>query len=303
MQSYDVLLFDPYFCDLIVTGLPELPRLGLDLFGTGMGIEAGGTFNTVRALHRLGVRVGWACDFGNDLFSQFVLSEVAKEGVDPGLFRRHDKPVRIFSLAFSYVHDRGFISFMDPLETVDRVPYIYEYRPKVLLLNALETSADGMALLNAAHDVGAIVFADSQSTSNTLETPGVIEMLRVTDALLVNVSEAMALTGAAHRDEAGQRLAEFAPLVVLKSGADGAYAYTSSDTIHVPALTVEAIDTTGAGDCFNAGFIAAYLRGESLETQLRLGNICGGLSTTTHGTVAAPTLEAALQYLERIRKD
>lgn len=297
MQNYDVLMFDPYFCDLIVTGLPELPRLGLDLFGTGMGIEAGGTFNTVRALHRLGVRIGWACDFGNDLFSQFVLSEVAKEGVDQGLFRRHDRPVRIFSLAFSYVHDRGFISYADPLETVDRVPYVYEHRPKVIMLNGLETSEEGFALVRAAHDVGAVVFADSQSTSNTLETPGIIEMLRMIDGLLINVSEAISLTGASDRDEAGQRLAEFSPLAVLKSGAEGCYAYTASSTLHVPALTVNAIDTTGAGDCFNAGFIAGYLRGDSLAAQLRLGNICGGLSTTAHGTVATPRLRAALQYL------
>src|SRR5215213_3850059 len=137
MGDYDVLTFDPYFCDLIVTGLPELPRLGLDLFGTDMGIEAGGTFNSVRALHRLGVRVGWACDFGNDLFSQFVLSEVAKEGVDTRLFRMHDQPVRVFSLAFSYAHDRGFISYMDHLEAVDPVPYIERYRPKAILMNVL----------------------------------------------------------------------------------------------------------------------------------------------------------------------
>ena len=297
MEHYDVLLFDPYFCDLIVTGLPEIPRLGADLFGTAMGIEAGGTYNTVRALHRLAVRVGWACDFGNDLFSQFVLSEVDKEGVDTRLFRRHDKPVRIFSLAFSFAHDRGFIGFMDPLETVDRIPYIYEYRPRVILVNGLETGDSGLAMARVAHEVGAVVFVDSQATSNTLQTPGVIELLQVTDVLLINVSEAMHITGAASRDEAGLRLREFTPLVILKSRAEGAFAYTQTSIIHAPALNVEAIDTTGAGDCFNAGFIAAYLRGDSLETQLRLGNICGGLSTTAHGTVATPTLEAALQYL------
>ena len=78
---YDTLIFGEYFCDLIVTGLPELPRLGADLFGTGLGMLAGGSFNTVRALHRLGAQVGWVCDFGNDLFSQFVLSEVRQEGM------------------------------------------------------------------------------------------------------------------------------------------------------------------------------------------------------------------------------
>ncbi|HEY3344995.1 MAG TPA: carbohydrate kinase family protein, partial [Anaerolineaceae bacterium] len=120
MSNFDVLLFDGYFFDLIVTGLPEVPRLGTDLFGKEIGCSAGGTFNTVRALHRLGLRVGWVCNFGNDLFSQFVLNEAHQEGVDPQLFRMHDHPVRAFSLAFSFQADRGFISYIDPAEAYDR---------------------------------------------------------------------------------------------------------------------------------------------------------------------------------------
>ncbi len=302
MGGYDVLLFDPYFCDLIVTGLPELPRLGADLFGTGMGIEAGGTFNTVRALHRLQARVGWVCDFGNDLFSRFVLSEVANEGVDTGLFRIHDKPVRVFSLAFSYAHDRGFISYMDPVEPVDRLPYIYEHQPRAILLNVLETGAAGLALARAAHEVDATVFLDTQATNATLETPDVTDMLRAADVLLLNASEAVGITGASSRDDAGRLLAELTSLVVLKCGADGAYAYQAGTIIHSPALRVTVVDTTGAGDCFNGGFIAARLRGEPLETCLRFGNICGGLSTTAHGAANTPTLDDVLRRIHPIQE-
>ncbi len=300
MDHYDVMLFDTYFCDLIVTGLPELPRLGLDLFGTDMGIEAGGTFNSVRAFHRLKVKVGWACDFGNDLFSQFVLSEVEKEGVDSRLFRIHDKPVRVFSLAFSYINDRGFISYIDRQEPVDRIPYLVKYRPRGILMNVLETDEAGMAVIRAAREIGTRVFMDSQATSKTLQTPGVTDTLRAIDVLLINADEAMHITGEADRDTAGQTLAKLTPLVVLKSGADGAYAYRQGNVTHAPGLKVSVVDTTGAGDCFNAGFIAAHLREESLESCLKLANICGGLSTTAHGTVATPTLEEAQRYLQTI---
>jgi sugar/nucleoside kinase (ribokinase family) len=297
VRPYDVMLFDAYFCDLIVTGLPELPQLGKDLFGTDMGIEAGGIFNSARALHRLGIDVGWVCDFGSDLFSQFVLTEIRKEGIDTSLFRIHDKPVRSFSLSFSYVNDRGFISYMDPLEPVDRASYLLNHRPKALLSNDLRPDDPGWALLRTARDVGTTVFLDCQATDMMLQTPGFREMLRAVDVLMLNVSEAMQISGASDRDAAGMALAELTPLVVLKSGADGAYAYSDSGITHSPGLAVNVIDTTGAGDCFNAGFIAAHLRRETLESCLQLGNICGGLSTTAHGTAAAPTLAEAMQHI------
>jgi len=87
------------------------------------------------------------------------------------------------------------------------------------------------------------------------------------------------LTGAATVEQALARLAELTPLVIVKRGAEGAIAGLDGGVVQVPAIPVEVVDTTGAGDCFNAGFLYGYLRGASLETCLRAGNICGGLST------------------------
>jgi sugar/nucleoside kinase (ribokinase family) len=71
--------------------------------------------------------------------------------------------------------------------------------------------------------------------------------------------------------------------VVVKAGADGAYAYQKGQLLHMPALNLKPLDTTGAGDCFNAGFLRAWLDGYPLETCLRWGNIVGGLSTQGYG--------------------
>jgi sugar/nucleoside kinase (ribokinase family) len=60
------------------------------------------------------------------------------------------------------------------------------------------------------------------------------------------------------------------------------------------------VDTTGAGDCFNAGFLYGHLNGNPLEQSLRYGNICGGLSTTGYGTEATPTLTEFQQELQRL---
>jgi sugar/nucleoside kinase (ribokinase family) len=298
--GYDVLLFGAYFCDLIVTGLPEPPRLGADLFGTGMGITAGGTFNVVRALHRLGLRVGWSCDFGDDLFSQFVLSEVRKEGVDTSLLRLHDHPLRTFSLSFSFSDDRGFISYIDPVERFPRLPYIEKYRPRCVLLHDLGEWSALQDVAPAIHRQGGLVCLDCQSTNLELHTPGLIEALQAVDVFLPNEREACQLTGAGSAEQAAEILAQHTPLVVIKLGARGALAQARDCRILSPALPVTVVDTTGAGDCFNAGFIYGQLSGNSLAESLKYGNICGGLSTTGYGTETTPTQAEVEHILKRM---
>jgi sugar/nucleoside kinase (ribokinase family) len=73
------------------------------------------------------------------------------------------------------------------------------------------------------------------------------------------------------------------PFVIVKAGAKGAYGITDNNLEFVPGIKVKAVDTTGAGDCFNAGFIKAWLQKKSLTQSLRYGNIVGGLSTLGRG--------------------
>src|SRR5215813_11445357 len=129
-SDYDVLLIGGYYCDLIFNGLPELPRLGLDLFGTEFDQVAGGCYRSSLTLKRLGLRAGWLCDFGNDIFSRIVLEMAARDRLDDALFQRHDFPLRRVSVAFSFVHDRGFISYIDPLPPHSPVAAIQAQRPR-----------------------------------------------------------------------------------------------------------------------------------------------------------------------------
>jgi sugar/nucleoside kinase (ribokinase family) len=299
--SYDFLVFGEYCCDLIVTGLPELPRLGADIFGSGMGIEVGAAFNTVRALHRLGVRVGWAAQFGSDLFSQFALEQVRAEGVDTRLLVHVDRPLRSISLSFSFTHERGFISYTDPVEPLDRVRIIRENPARCVLFTGLEYGEGLLAAVGAAHQVGAIAAMDCQHATATLETPGVAAALQAVDLFLPNAGEAMQLTGAASPVEALRILARHSPQVVVKQGAQGALAGAGDELLCAEAIPVEeVIDTTGAGDCFNAGFLRSYLRGDDLLTCLRYGNICGGLAITAHAACATPTACQAEELFRRL---
>ncbi len=300
MPDCDVLILADYFCDIVITGLPEPPRLGADLFGEGMDIVPGGAYILATAMHRLGVRARWMARLGNDLFSRFILEEAKREGLDTSLFQFYEHPLRSVSIAFSFVHDRGFISYMDPFPESFAEGVIAAQKPRWVINAPFDGSPEAHRFVDFIHLNGGKVYTDCQYTTATLDDPGLADLLRKVDIFAPNQSEACQLTGEEDPARAAARLAEFCPLVIVKAGKDGAFARAGWQTWHSPALDVQVVDTTGAGDSFNAGFLAAHLRGEPIETCLRYGNICGGLSTTQRGgTAAAPTLAELEKYLER----
>lgn len=284
-KKFDVIVVGNYSLDLIFTGLPGLPQLGKELVGTGFEMIPGEAYNSAVAMSRLGVKVGWAADFGNDTFSLFALGRAQAEGLDESLFVHHGVPMRRVSVAASFPEDRAFITYYDP---EPRIPAALKalatssaralYVPGFYAGDLLET---GLALARARRMK---VLMDGNSAADVrLENPAVRKAVQNLDVLLPNASEAckMANTGALSR--ALRQLGELCPLVVIKDGPRGAHAIQDGQVIHSPAISVTPVETTGAGDCFNAGFIKAWLDGLPLEQCLRWGNVVGGLSTLGYG--------------------
>ena len=288
---YQVLLYGSYFCDIIYTGLPEFPSLGKELYSAAFDFRPGGCYNTALALHRLGVHCGWACDFGSDFFSQFVLERARQDGIDGSLFEHYPFPVRRITSALSFPEDRAFVSFADPDYLSPAGPLLAQWKPDWLLLPHLHYLPQEQHIFAAARQAGTRIYMDCQSMPVTLQTPGVAQALGAVDVFAPNLREALALTGTDTVEGALEILAALTPLVVLKLGAAGAVARREGQTIHSPALPIPplaVVDTTGAGDCFNAGFLYGALRGLELDGCLQAGNVCGGLSVTGHGGAAAP---------------
>lgn len=289
--GYDVLLLDNYFCDLIFTNVPAMPQLGTEIYASGFHMTPGGVYNTAVTLNRLGLSVGWACDFGNDFFSRFVLEEVRREGLDNSLFRNHSSPVRYVTVAISLPQDRAFVSYADDHEERPAVSLVEQHKPRCLIPPALRFSESDLQLYEAARRNGCLVYMECEYGSATLETPGVVDALCAVDIFAPNADEALHLTATESVEDALALLAELTSVVVIKLGRGGSIARVGGETVKVPAIDVEVFDTTGAGDCFNAGFLYGHLRGDTLENCLRYGNICGGLSTTAYGSSAVPTVE------------
>lgn len=296
--DWDVLLTGVYFCDLIFTGLPKMPVLGQEIFGSGFDMLPGGTFNTAIALHRLGLKVGWQCDFGNDFFSRFVLDAARQAGLDDRYFRVRETPLRNLTVSLSFTEDRAFVTFADLYRPPSVARLLEAGRTRCVVLPVFYHKPDILTLAERLHAQGGILFMDCAQSDATLDTPGVIDALRAVDVFAPNEAEALHLTGAETIEDALAILAEIIPLILLKRGAKGAIARQGGTTIAAPALAgLEVIDTTGAGDCFNAGFLSGYLRGQPLERCLALGAVVGGLSTGARGTQNVPTIDEAERHL------
>ncbi len=288
-HPYDVIHIGPYYCDLIFTGLPEMPQLGAEIFGTGLQLGPGGAFNTSYALHRLGLKTGWVTDFGEDFFSKYVLDIVNRLGMDTSLFKHHHHDLCAVTASFSYRHDRGFISYSDHFMPLDILPVIETHRPRCLLFGGLCLGSDFVELAQKARELGIRVIMDCQYRDVDLQTEGVREALEVVDVFLPNLAEAQRLTGKDRVEGALEVLAGLTPVVVVKMGGEGAAAAAEGQIIRVPGIHIdEVVDTTGAGDSFNAGFLYGYLRGAPLETCLKYANLCGGISVTGYGVSQIP---------------
>jgi sugar/nucleoside kinase (ribokinase family) len=298
-MKYDVLALGDYYLDLIFTGLGGEPELGKEVFSKDFSMLPGGTYNAVAALHKLGVKVAWAVDFGNDDFSKFVFNYTMKDGLDPVCYSNKSVPLRNITVSSSYRGDRQFISFSDPRHFgPDYIKRVLETECRILFISGLY---QGRLLKLARRHFGkrdTLIAMDGNSSKGTLDDKKIMNSLKQVDIFMPNGCEARRLTGVNDIGACMQILGEYTSLVVIKDGPNGAYANKNGEFVHVPCIPVKCIDTTGAGDCFDAGFLKAYLDGKDLVDCLRWGNIVGGLSTQTLGGSGSNITVAEVKKLE-----
>lgn len=320
---FDVLVIGSPCVDLIFSGMPHWPISGQEIYVENFAISVGAIFNTAATLTRLGLRVGLLCELGNDFFSRYILEEIDKAGICRDLVFLRDYPMRAVSVCIAHDGERGFVSYADT--HAGMVKHMFEMlvpgnnpgeeQNTQLLTESLRKALDAhqfdAAFLYAYPQMAPIVeilasrkevpiFLDAGWFPDDLDRSRIVSIIRYGSYFMPNELEATRITGAVAVSSAARQLAELVPTAIVKVGARGIVACHERQLISCPALPVaNVVDTTGAGDAFNGGFIYGILQGYSMVDALRCGTICGSLSTTAlSGTAAVPTSEA----LERIRQ-
>lgn len=298
-RGREILVVGAYFADLIFLDLSRPVLAGTEVFAGGFSLRPGGAFTSAMALRRLGHDVVWATDFGDDLFSQQVLSVARAEGLDETGFRHHPIPLRSLTVALSGPGDRAMVSYQDPVSPQSLTALLHEHRPRALVLPELQYGAAVLAGLRVARRRGTQVFMDCQDVPGTLDTPAVRAVLAQVDIFAPNAGEALRLTATTTVAGALDVLADLVDIVVIKCGAAGAVAAQGGTRYEVAAIPADVLDTTGAGDCFNAGFLHAHLTGQQLPGCLATAIACGAAATTGPGSSTALDQAGLRRWLTR----
>jgi sugar/nucleoside kinase (ribokinase family) len=154
-------------------------------------------------------------------------------------------------------------------------------------------------ILRQAKTLGLTTSFDPNSDPSDRWNSKINSVLKYTDVLFVNEREATKLTKSKTTPVALKTLGAKVPCVVVKRGAKGAIAIQENELFTDSGFRVKALDTTGAGDSFDAGFLSAYLTKQPPAECLRFGNACGALSAMSiGGTAGQPTQSELQQFLK-----
>lgn len=310
-MGFDVICAGMALVDSIIRGFDPTPVSASGYRAESGSLNVGGeAVNAAMAAAKLGLKTGILCGLGKDAAGDMVRAALEKCGVDTGRI----VPVEQTPVTTMFV--RGDGTRRSVTNRAHRVALYPEKEPglftdaKALVLGSLFRAPfddperiHGMLL--QARAAGQAVFADTKLPNfRVLGLEDLRESLPLMDFITPNEDEAKYFTG----QERPEAMAEVflgygVKNVIIKLGAEGCYWKSAGESLRLPGYKVKAVDATGAGDNFLAGFVSEILRGKTIPEALRFANACGAVCATAVGAAAAlRNREQVLAFMEE-RKD
>ncbi len=258
--------------------------------------------NVACGLAKMGVSSGSYAMIGNDVSGDWIKRQFEKNGVNAELVvTERDYPSDMSSIVvdiksgdrviFSNQKANGELK-INP-EDLKRSEWVY----------IGDLAGDWMSKLDKIFEAGTRVAYNPRYTFIRENVRKTIESLKRADVLFINKDESIEIISSVVRDAPAERLYSEddlndeiflikklhelgAKVIALTDGERGAWAYDGKNIFHAEARKVAAIDSTGAGDAFSSGFLAGYIKGESLEDCLRRGIVNGAGVVQAYGGVA-----------------
>jgi len=280
------------FEDLIFVGLDRLPELGeevkTDRFHSTVG---GGAVITAVKAARLGMRTELISALSDD-----ASRRLQKEQLTITNLRKRGEPHAI-TAALSTGHDRAFVTYNGiNTQLEDRLAKLF--RRKLKAASRTQTHVHfcfyphdcrywaNQINSSRAHQIDRCTFSWDFGWNEPLTNDrGLLDLIDALDFIFINDAEARLYAGTGTLAESIPLWRQRKAITILKLGQEGAVWLRPDKDLHVTAPPVKAVDPTGAGDSFNAGFLVAWLKGKTPEQCLAAGNKLGADSTRTAGGI------------------
>ena len=295
MNRFDVTIAGEINLDLILYGLPQDMPLERELLATDFRLTLGSSSAILaHNLSVLGTKVGFITLVGSDALGAISLERLRESGVD--LERVvHAGGTAATGITLLLPHDAGrhILTYPGTMARMTGTDLDLEYLASsrhfhlssLFLQRALQP--DLPRIFRELKRAGLTISLDTNDDPEDRWAGVLEEILPLVDVLLPNATEACRIAGRDRLDDALQVLSKRVPLVVVKCGAEGAVLQQGDTRTIVKAIASTPVDTIGAGDSFNAGFLYAYCRGANAAECARAGNIAGALSTLRSGGTEA----------------
>jgi sugar/nucleoside kinase (ribokinase family) len=295
--------------DLVLQGYTDFPVPGKEVLVRDFAMVMGSATAIMgMGLARLGTPVAFVGRVGEDAFGTFCLEQLASRGIDLSRVIRGGGVKTGLTVAITHPLDRALVTYLGAISaltgqdipTTSMAGFHHLHSSSFFFQEGLQP--DFPDLFARAQGAGLTTSLDTGYDSHEQWDGGLRATLAHTDLFFPNEVELAAISGTDDPLAGLRRLENGRTRVVAKLGVNGAMTLEGGQAVHVPAYAVQPIDTTGAGDSFNAGFLHRWLQGAPVVECLRLGAACGALSTLgLGGTGAQPTLADAEALVARGR--
>ena len=309
-RQYDIITFGDLCVDLIVTGGDIVPRFGqIEQLVDDYTLEMGGSCSIFACqAAKLGLRVGILGRVGDDGFGRLILRRLEESGVDT----RHvavDATLKTgLGVALCQGNDRAILTYMGSISALRPADVSDGFLASARHLHHgsfyLHTGLRPRIpeIFGRARALGLTTSLDPNWDPDERWDASLSDALPLVDVLLPNEQEARFISGRTSAAEAAAWLrAQGVSIVALKRGEDGATAYADEGAIDCTVRpAAPGGDSVGAGDSFDAGFLAGWLRGLPTRRCLEIGCACGrSVASALGGVEGQPTREVFRELIGR----
>ena len=310
MKRFDISVLGELNCDLILYGLPAVLEPEREHLANDFALTLGSSSAIfAHNISLLGSRVGFTSCIGGDPLGKFCVERLSESGVDVAGVKSLPSKNTGVTVILPLGEKRQILTYpgttFDLNHTHLDLDYLRDaahfHLSSFFLLRALRPRLP--ELFFQMKQAGLTTSLDTNDDPDNLWAGGVKAVLKNVDVFLPNEHEACKVAGTGDVDGALDALAHLVPIIVIKCGRQGVLAKRGKERFHAASLSGQPVDTVGAGDSFNAGFLHKFIRGADLQDCLEYGNVSAGLSTTrAGGTEAFRDRQHREMFLQRCAK-